>query len=303
MQFTEQFYSYLLHQKKYSVHTVDAYKNDLESFTLFLGDTYEGFPVVQADEQMIRSWLASLMEKGIKPSSIKRKKASLTTFFKYCLKLGIIKKIPTKLIKTPKPEKRLPVFITENKIKLLFTADFFEIKDYNDLLSRMILETLYATGLRVSELVSLKDASFDLNIEHIKVLGKQNKERLIPIHRNFIQMIRQFISVRNLATDGIDTDDSFFLTIKGKKINRKFAYRVIFSYLSTITSMKKKSPHIMRHTFATHMLNEGADINAIKDMLGHSSLAATQFYTHNTIDQLKNVYKNAHPKSLKRRKL
>jgi integrase/recombinase XerC len=166
----------------------------------------------------------------------------------------------------------------------------------------MIIETLYMTGMRVSELVSLTDNSFDIPNNRIKVLGKRNKERFIPLHSKFSEMIHHYIILRNKNFDDILTDSSFFLTNKGQKIYRKFAYRVIFSYLSGITSMKKKSPHVMRHTFATHLLNEGADINAIKDILGHTSLAATQFYTHNTIEQLKNVYKKTHPKSQKRRK-
>jgi len=299
---TEAFYSYLLHQKKYSPNTVDAYKRDIHAFQEYLNNTYSGIAVEQADEFMIRSWLAGLMESGMKPSSIKRKKAALTTFYKYCLKHQILTKIPSRQVITPRPGKRLPVFIPETGIVRLFETNFFDLKEYEDVRNRMMIETLYITGMRVSELVALTDESFDIPNNRMKVLGKRNKERLIPLHRKFSEMIHHYIMLRNKNFEDVLTDHSFFLTNKGKKIYRKFAYRVIISYLSGITSMKKKSPHVMRHTFATHLLNQGADINAIKDILGHTSLAATQFYTHNTIEQLKTVYKKTHPKSQKRRK-
>lgn len=302
MSSTEAFYAYLLHQKNYSIHTVNAYRRDLLAFEEYLNSNYENIPIEDADDQIIRSWLASLMENGLKATSIKRKKAALTTLFKFFIRQGIVKNIPTRGIRTPKPEKRLPAFIPESRMLRLFETDFFSIEDFEDLCQRMILETLYATGMRVSELVSLSDMSFDLNNGNIKVMGKRNKERLIPIHQDFQHMIRHYLNIREKAFGSKDGGNWFFLTKLGKKIYRKFVYRVIFSYLSTVTSMKKKGPHVLRHTFATHLLNEGADINAIKDMLGHSSLAATQFYTHNTIEQLKNVYKNTHPKSQKRRK-
>jgi integrase/recombinase XerC len=302
MPYTQDFFNYLLHQKKYSSNTVDAYRRDLHEFQLFLETIYPGTTIDSATEFMIRTWFAGLMETGLKPSSIKRKKASLTTYYKYLYKEGKIKKIPSKNITTPKPEKRLPVFVPEGKIMKLFEADFFEISDYEHLRDRMILETFYATGMRVSELTELTDSSFDLSGMKVKVLGKRNKERIIPLHPLYVKMAEQYNKVKNEAFVQMKIDHSFFLTKKGKKIYRKLAYRIIFSYLSSVTSMKKKSPHVMRHTFATHLLNEGAEINAIKDLLGHSSLAATQLYTHNTIEKLKTVYKNAHPQSQKRRK-
>jgi len=301
MPYTQDFFNYLLHQKKYSNNTVEAYNSDLSEFRLFLETTYSGTDIDSANEFMIRSWFAGLMEKGLKPTSIKRKKASLTTYYKYLLKEGILKKIPSKNITTPKPEQRLPVFVSEAKIMKLFESDFFEITDYEKLRDRMILETFYATGMRVSELTELTDSSFDFSNMRVKVLGKRNKERLIPLHPMYIKMAKRYNKIKYETFEEIKTEGSFFLTKKGKKIYRKLAYRIIFSYLSTVTSMKKKSPHVMRHTFATHLLNEGAEINAIKDLLGHSSLAATQLYTHNTIEKLKTVYKNAHPQSQKRR--
>ena len=298
---TETFCSYLLHQKKYSHNTVEAYRRDLTEFESYLNLFYNGTTLNQCDDMIIRSWFAQLMEKGIKATSIKRKKAALTSFYKYLLKHNQIKKIPGKTVNTPKAEKRLPAFIPETKMDELFETDFFSITDYEDLRNRMILETFYATGIRVSELVSLTNLSFDIQKQHIKVVGKRNKERLVPLHPLYMKMIEHYNKIKNTTFANTDTEDSFFLTKKGKKIYRKFAYRVIFSYLSSVTSMKKKSPHVMRHTFATHLLNEGAEINAIKDMMGHTSLAATQLYTHNTIEKLKTVYKKAHPQSQKRR--
>jgi integrase/recombinase XerC len=299
----DDFYAYLFHQKKYSEHTVGAYQRDIREFEDYLRETYGLSTVTEADDPMIRSWLASLMEKGLRATSIKRKKASINSFYRFLLKSGKIKKIPGRYVKTPKTDRPLPAFIPTRQLNQLFETDFFEIRKFEDLQNRMIVETFYATGIRVSELVSLKDSSFDTENKSLKVLGKRKKERIIPIHRIFCDMIHHFIQTRNKEFIQVKTDDSFFLTKKGKNIYRKLAYRVIISYLSSVTSMKKKSPHVMRHTFATHLLNEGSDINALKDMLGHSSLAATQFYTHNTIEQLKNVYKNTHPKSQKRRKL
>jgi integrase/recombinase XerC len=299
----EDFYAYLLHRKKYSPHTVEAYQRDITAFQEYLNVIYDEIAIEKADDGMIRSWLASLMESGLKATSIKRKKAALTTYFKYLLRNGVLEKIPGRHLRTPKTERSLPAFVPVSQMIRLFETDFYHIDNYEDLRNRMILETLYVTGIRVSELVSLKDKSFDLQNEHVKVMGKRKKERIIPVHRMFSQMVEHYVQFRNNTFASVDTDDSFFLTKKGKKIYREFAYRVIFSYLSSVTSMKKKSPHVMRHSFATHLLNEGSDINALKDMLGHSSLAATQFYTHNTIEQLKTVYKKTHPKSQKRRKL
>jgi integrase/recombinase XerC len=303
MSFTESFYSYLLHQKKYSANTVAAYKNDIESFGEYLKREYEGMSIEEVEDTIARSWFATLMEDGLKAISIKRKKASLTAYFKYLLKQGKVSRNPVKNITTPKPEKRLPSFVPESKIKELFSVDFFEISEYSDLRNRMILETLYLTGMRVSELTSLRDSSFDFSNNQLKVIGKRDKERLIPVLNIYKKMTEHYLEIRNTHFYGHITEDSFFLTEKGKKICRKFAYRVIFSYLSSVTSMKKKSPHVMRHTFATHLLNEGAEINAIKDILGHTSLAATQIYTHNTIEKLKRVYNDAHPHNQKRRKL
>ncbi len=302
MSSNQDFYNYLLHQKKYSLNTAEAYRRDLTEFETYLSMKYSDITPEGATETIIRSWFAQLMESGLKPSSIKRKKASLTTYYRFLFKTGIIRKIPSRNIRTPKPEKRLPVFVPESKMMELFETDFFEITDYEDLRNRTILETFYATGIRVSELVELKNTSFDLTGMKVKVLGKRNKERIIPLHPLFIKMLEQYNKIKLKTFEGTKTDEAWFLTKKGKKIYRKLAYRVIFSYLSSVTSMMKKSPHVMRHTFATHLLNEGAEINAIKSFLGHTSLAATQLYTHNTIEKLKTVYKNTHPQSQKRRK-
>ncbi len=302
MSSTEDFFTYLIHQKKYSLNTVQSYQRDITAFQEYLNSHYDGISIEKANEQIIRSWFVLMMEKGMKASTIKRKKAAVTTLFKYLIRQGIVRTIPTRTVRTPKTEQKLPVFIPEKKLQKLFEEDFYSIQNYEDLCNRMILETFYATGIRVSELVTLTNQSFDLSNGHIKVFGKRSKERLIPIHADFLNMIQYFMQVKENHFSTANVEDRFFLTQTGKKIYRKFVYRVIFSYLSTVTSQNKKSPHVIRHTFATHLLNEGADINAIKEILGHSSLAATQIYTHNTIEQLKNVYKKTHPKSQTRRK-
>lgn len=299
----EDYYKYLLHQKKYSVLTVDAYRNDIHSFHTFLKHHYDAIPLEEVTDFIIRSWFSDMIDQGMKPSSIKRKKAALTSMYRYLMKQGIIQKNPCRYVSTPKSGKRLPVFVPEIKLRVLFETDIFLLTDYEDLRNRMILETLYVTGMRVSELTSLTDQSFDISNAICKVLGKRNKERNIPIHPLFIEMINHYTKLRKKTFAEKDVENSFFLTKNGKKLYRRLAYRIVFSYLSSITFMKKKSPHVMRHTFATHMLNEGAEINAIKDILGHASLAATQLYTHNTIDKLKSIYKNSHPQSQKRRKL
>jgi len=288
-----EFCEYLSHQKRYSSHTVSAYKKDLEQFEQFLYSDYQIESFTQASSPIIRSWIVKLIESDISSRTINRKISSLKSFYKHLLKNGIIKKNPLLKVTTPKTAKRLPVFVGENEITDLFTEiDFPE--NYEGYRDNLILELFYATGIRLSELVSLELNSIDYHNLTIKVLGKRNKERIIPIGTKLKLKIDNYINQRKK----IETSDSqLFLTKVGKKIYPKLVYRVVKHYLSLVTTNSKKSPHILRHTFATHMLNNGADLNSIKEILGHSNLSATQVYTHNTIEKLKNIHKQAHPKA------
>lgn len=291
------FLHYLLHEKNYSTLTIDAYKRDITDFIEFINNRFDITNISDLRSEHIRSWFAYLVDQSYEPSSIKRKKATIATFYKFLLKNKIVSQNPVKFTKIPRQPKKLPVFIPEQYMDVLFEKDFFQIKDYSKLRDRMIIETLYATGMRVSELIQLTDDSFDLNGSYVRVIGKGNKERLIPLLIPFKNMITHYQNVRNNFFNNQKTDNAFFLTNKGKKIYRRLVYRIIFLYLSNKISLSKKSPHVMRHSFATHLLNKGADLNTIKELLGHSSLAATQIYTHNTIEKLKKVYNRAHPKS------
>ena len=301
MLYHNNFIEYISFEKRYSEKTIEAYKNDLKSFQEYLQDEYEIDSFVGIDDSIIRSWFAFLIDVGYKETSLKRKKACLSSFYKYLCKIGITNKNSVKDIKIPKLPQRLPVFLTEEQINLLFEKDIYSLTSYDDILHRMILETFYAIGIRVSELIELKNSSFNYEMKTLKVIGKKNKERIIPLLPDFQGMLDFYNKCKEKTFDSNNPYDYYFLNKKGKKLYRVFVYRIIFSYLSKIVTLNKRSPHVMRHTFATHMLNNGAEINAIKELLGHKSLAATQLYTHNTIDKLKKVYNQSHPQSKKRR--
>lgn len=292
---------FLTHNKKYSINTITSYKNDIYSFNNYLISVYNESDIINSNDLQIRSWFAHLIEKKYSTASVKRKKIALTSFYKFLLKEQKIEKLPITNISIPKSKTKLPEFITVSKLSEIFKSDFYSIQEFNELSKRMIIEFLYSTGLRVSELIELKDSSFNSNYTQVKVIGKGNKERIIPIHFELAKMIKFYTKQKNIAFKNIEVETYFFLTDKGKKTYRKYIYRLVYKALTLITTQTKKGPHIMRHTFATHLLNQGAEINAIKEMLGHTSLAATQIYTHNSVEQLKQIYKNTHPHSKKRR--
>jgi integrase/recombinase XerC len=290
-----QFLDYLRFQKRYSPHTIISYENDLTAFATFLTKEYESPAVDSIKTTYIRTWLADLKENGISSKSINRKISSLRSFFKYLLKNEVVKVSPVTAIISPKMPKRLPQFVEEKDVKNLFGETVFS-EGFKGLTEKLILEILYNTGTRKAELINLKEYQIDFSNSNIKVIGKGNKERIIPINNQLISQIKLYIAEKRRLI-GREEENFLLVSEKGKPLDPKYVYNIAKKYLSQVTTIDKKSPHIFRHSFATHLMNNGADINAVKELLGHSSLAATQIYTHNTIEKLKDVYKKAHPKA------
>ena len=292
------FIKYLQYERRYSSHTVDSYQNDLMQFSAFLTQTKpEGeIELKDAEHNEIRSWIISLMEDGLDPRSVNRKMAALRTYFKFLLKRDIITKDPTARLSALKTSKKLPSFVKETELIGLLSQ--FESDDtFTGKRNKLVLELLYGTGIRLSELIHLKKSDINLKEGLIKVLGKRNKERIIPMPAELISVIDDYTISREKALGEYTGDDFLVVTDKGRKTYPMYIYRIVNRFLALFTTTDKKSPHVLRHTFATHLLNKGADLNAIKDLLGHSSLAATQVYTHNTIEKLKAVFDQAHPKA------
>ncbi len=291
----ERFFQYLQHEKRFSPHTLTAYRKDLGQFTEFLEKTYEITSPEEVRHTHVRSWMVDLMEKGNVARSINRKLSCLKTYFKFLRKNGEIEANPMIKVVAPKTGKRLPVFVNEKNMALLFEqVDFGE--GFSGLRNRLVMEVLYCTGMRQSELIGLKLGDVDYSNFQLKVLGKRRKERLIPIARYLVDLIEQYIVARKAAFPENDYSN-LFLTDKGQPLYPGYVYKIVKKYLSQVTTVEQRSPHVLRHTFATHLSNRGADLNAIKELLGHSSLAATQVYTHNSIEKLKKVYQQAHPKA------
>ena len=291
----QRFLKHLEFEKRYSAHTIIAYKNDLSQFSKFLLITFDIPTIMNAGHTHIRSWNAQLIEDGITPRSINRKLSSLKSYFKFLQNKELLKTNPAAKITSPKVPKRLPVYVEKENINLLFSAVEFE-NDFEGLRDRLILEMFYATGMRRAELINLKTSDIDFFNNNIKVLGKGKKERIIPIHSQLKNLISEY---EKMKAKMFESRDEFYLFVtgKGKKVYPNLVYKIVKKYLSLITTLEKKSPHVLRHTFATHLSNSGADLNAIKELLGHSSLASTQVYTHNTIEKLKEIHKQAHPKA------
>jgi integrase/recombinase XerC len=295
MSFKESFLQYLKIEKRYSPHTVRSYINDLvqfESFLKGLGHTDDPSEVTSHD---IRAWIVSMMDAGYSTVSVHRKISCLRVYYRFLRKEGKIKSDPLQKVVLPRRMKSLPVFIEEKAMaKLLDDISFGD--DFAGIRNKTIIEMLYLTGMRRSELIGLKDGDIDLADASVKVTGKRNKQRIIPLVRPFIKTLEEYMSTRNNMMDGRSAD-WFFVTDKGNKLYDKFVYNIVKGYLAVVTTADRKSPHILRHTFATHMLNNGADLNSIKELLGHANLSATQVYTHNTFEKLKKIYKQAHPRA------
>ena len=286
----EKFIDYLLSEKRFSQHTITSYSIDIEQFFLFLSNQYQiKENISEVSFQIVRSWVASLLEEGVLPRSVTRKISTLRTYFKFLIREEYICENPMLKVVSPKSKKRLPLFVEEDKIESLLNEIDFDDGFIGER-DKLIIEFFYVTGVRVSELINIRKADINIADNVVKVLGKRNKERLIPLSIGSKEKLQYFI-------EKYDIHDYLFTNIEGKKVYAKLVYRVVKRYIGKISSINKKSPHVLRHTFATHMLNNGADINAIKELLGHANLSATQVYTHNTIEKLKSVYKQAHPRA------
>jgi len=285
------FLEYLEFEKRYSNHTIVSYRTDLLQFEAYSSVIFE-VGLAEVTHVIIRSWMVTMVEKGISSRTINRKKSTLQVFYKYLKAKVLIKESPMQKVVAPKVEKRLPHYVKKQDMESLFSQVEFT-NDFSGSRDRLILELFYNTGMRLSELVELKEMS--VLEDSIKVLGKRNKERIIPVTEIMREKIIGYISLKR--NEFPESTQSLFVTDKGEKLYQKFVYRKVNHYLGLVTSQGKKSPHVLRHTFATHMLDNGAELNAIKEILGHASLSATQVYTHNSIEKLKNVYKQAHPRS------
>jgi integrase/recombinase XerC len=290
------FLSYLQFEKRYSSHTLIAYEEDLQQFFTYLHEQFSMPEPALTDiaPAFIRSWLASLKEAKNSAKTINRKISSLKSFFKYHLRTGQLEQSPMTTIVSPKIPRRLPVYVEQKDTHTLFQHVEFP-DDWSGKTDHLILLIFYNTGMRLSELVNLKENQVNAAANTIKVLGKGNKERVIPVSPALIKEINEYMTLKNTLT----SPDRVYLLVneKGRKLYAKYLYYAVKKYLSLVTTIDKKSPHVLRHTFATHLTNNGADLNAVKELLGHSSLAATQIYTHNTIEKLKDIYKKAHPKA------
>lgn len=288
------FIDYLLHEKHYSLHTIKAYENDLSDFAVFLKNNFEEHDLVKVNYSQIRSWVVSLVDQNISAASVNRKIASLKAFYKFLLKSKQIDLSPLVKHKSLKTAKKIQIPFSVQEVQNVLTSDIFQT-DFEGIRNELIVNLFYTTGVRRSELIELKLGDIDLANGNIKVLGKRNKERMVPVVSEIIPLIKRYLEERS-QLEVIQDKQFFLLTKKGKKLNISLVYRLINSYFSNVTEKVKKSPHIMRHSFATHLLNNGADINSVKDLLGHSSLASTQVYTHNSLSELKKAHGAAHPR-------
>lgn len=289
----EKFIQYIQFERRFSPHTIQAYKTDLDQFYNFLNTHYEISDIKATDHHIIRSWIVSLIEASVSTRTVNRKLSSLKSYFKFLLKEGILIENPMQKVLPPKSSKRLPVFVDEDAMNILLDEIEFG-EDFNGNRDKLIIELLYFTGMRLNELINIKIEDLNFVKKTIKILGKRNKERILPLNFKIVSRIKDYMVLRDEENT---LENYLFITNSGKKLYEKFVYRVVNSYLGMVSTINKKSPHILRHTFATHMLNNGADLNAIKEILGHANLSATQIYTHNTIEKLKTVYNKAHPKA------
>jgi integrase/recombinase XerC len=292
------FLDYLSSEKKYSMHTLTAYKNDLESFHFFLTEEFNENKIETASYGQIRSWIVNLVNLGVTNRTINRKVSALKAYYKFLQKIEQIDVNPLKLHKSLKTASHIQIPFSEKEITTVIQGfDEANCQDFQSLRNKLIIELFYSTGIRRTELINIKISDVDIENDLVKVLGKRNKERYLPLLKSVQKTMKQYLVLRNELQS---LEPYFFLTQKGKKMYDTLVYRIINNYFSIVSSKVKKSPHILRHSFATHLLNEGADLNSVKELLGHSSLASTQVYTHSSLGKIKEVYNQAHPRSQKK---
>ena len=288
------FLKFLEHQKRYAAPTLTAYSSDLNQFFQYLDGIYGSVPLMEIKALHIRSWIVELSQANT-AKTISRKLSALKTFFKYLLKRNLIVHNPMLKITTPKVSSRVPVVVRKTELTQLFEQIPFS-NDFIGQRDRLVLEIFYATGMRRAELIGLNLSDIDFNNRQMRVLGKGNKERMLPFSKSLADLIEQYIELRN-HTFPENTDPKLFLTNKGEPMYPKMVYNLVKRYLGMVTTVEKKSPHVLRHSFATHLSDNGADLNAIKELLGHANLSATQIYTHSSVEKLKKIYQRAHPKA------
>jgi integrase/recombinase XerC len=290
----QEFLFWLEREKKYSPHTIRSYRTDLQKFAEFMDYTYQVDDLALAGKAQIRSWLMQLLDSGMLSSSVNRKMVTLSSFYNFLERNQVIGHNPVEQVNRPKQPKRLARFIDQSTTAKVFVPEQFE-RSFQGLRDRLLMEIFYATGVRVSELIGLKVIDVDNDRLEIKVLGKGNKERHIPIGASLLQLVKEYLSERKLAFGSYSGTDPLLTSDTGKGLYPMFVSRKVHTILGAYANITKTNPHVLRHTFATHLLNNGSDINAIKELLGHASLASTSVYTHNSIERLKDVYKQSHP--------
>lgn len=292
----QQYLDYIRYEKRMSANTVQSYEIDLKQFASYVEDAFQLHDVVNADSDIVRTWILTLMEDDISTRSINRKISCLKSFYNYHVKVGHLTVNIMHQVVSPKVSKRLPQYVEQADMDKLFSADMFE-NSFEGARDKAIIELFYATGMRLSELLNIKRNDISFPESTVKVLGKRNKERIIPLNKSAQEAVENYLDYYVKKFGEANENFCIFVTSKNKKLYSRYIYNIVRKYLDAVTTIDKRSPHVLRHTFATHMLNNGADINAIKEILGHSSLAATQVYTHNSIEKLKSIYKQAHPRA------
>lgn len=288
--FLEGFLNYLQYEKRYSNHTISAYKKDIGQFIEYL--SLQELEITSVAHFQIRSWIIELIDQGLDPKSISRKISSLRSCYKFLLRERFVSANPMTFVQAPKIPQRLPVIIEDGKINELLDSSAFQ-DDFYGLRDRVVIEMLFGTGIRLSELLSLDEADVNKYERSVKVLGKRNKQRVVPLNDTLFKLLERYLDEKKQ----VSAETALIITNRGEASYTKHIYRIVNSYLSRVSTQSRKSPHVLRHSFATTLLNRGADLNAIKELLGHASLAATQVYTHNSVERIKSIYKQAHPKA------